>query len=104
MKIRTRSAAALSTATMLFCALLGCSPSAQGVIYSVGDCLKTSVNEEGMAVKTDCSDPQSFEVTMLAKNGGRPNCPYYMTEFGGAAYLTDAVLEVTYCGIHNGPY
>lgn len=85
--------------------LTGCSGGAQ--TYSVGDCLKTSVDSDGKAVKTSCSDPGSFEVTMLAKNGGRPNCPYYMGRvagYGGAAYLTDTVAKVTYCGIHNGPY
>ncbi|MCC6497720.1 MAG: hypothetical protein IT193_15820 [Propionibacteriaceae bacterium] len=76
-------------------------------IYDVGDCLKTSVDSDGKAVKTTCSDKESFEVTKLAKNGGIPNCPYYMPkepQTDGAAYLTDAVTGVTYCGIHNGPY
>lgn len=85
--------------------LSGCAGGA--TTYAVGDCLKTSVDSDGKAVKTTCTDPSSFEVTMLAKNGGRPNCPYYMGRvagYGGAAYLTDAVAKVTYCGIYNGPY
>ncbi len=84
----------------------GCA--ASPTVFEVGDCLKTSVDQDGKAVKTDCSDEKSFEVTMLAKNGGRPNCPYYVVPghpmWGGAAYLTDAMSRVTYCGIHNGPY
>lgn len=85
--------------------LAGCSAGAP--TYAVGDCLKTSVDSDGKAVKTSCSDPDSFEVTKFAKNGARPSCPYYMGKipgYGGAAYLTDTVAGVTYCGIHNGKF
>jgi hypothetical protein len=50
-----------------------------GTQYNVGDCLKTEVNENGEAFKVDCSDPDSFTVKKLARNGGRPHvaitCP-----------------------------
>lgn len=92
-------------ALSLITALSGCG--ASGTEYAVGDCLKTSVNSEGRAEKTDCSDPDSFTVTMLAKNGGQPNCPYYVGKTyaeGGAAYVTDTTTKITYCGKYNGPY
>ena len=92
-------------ALSIIAALSGCGGS--GTEYAVGECLKTSVNSDGQAQKTDCSDPESFTVTMFAKNGGLPNCPYYVGEdftMGGAAYITDTTTRITYCGKYNGPH
>ncbi len=96
---------AMVTTTAALILITGCGAGAP--IYQVGDCLKPSVDSDGKAVKTNCSDKESFEVTKLAKNGGLPNCPYYLPkapQVAGAAHLTDAVTGVSYCGIHNGPY
>ena len=100
--MRRRVAVALAA---LAITAAGCGLS--GTEYAVGDCLKTSVNQEGQAQKTECTDPDSFEVKMLAKNGGRPNCPYYMGKgnaMGGAAYVSDTTTGITYCGNYNGAY
>lgn len=55
--------------------------------------------QEGAAQKSACTNPDSITITKLVKNGGRPECPYYMPD--GPQYVQDVTTEITYCGYLN---